>query len=263
LPDQTRSLAERQKPEIVLHSFKPPSGSDEDDMFAEVPSSSFSQQPILQADACGGTRAAPRSPRSPEETPDDSPRPQPGWQHSLGHHRPQELQPFQPPAIPQPIQTSGSGQAPSHPALPTSPLTTSAGHPAEHPSHGELEDGEIDEHNTPEAPVPWSQRPAHAVPQKKKTKKKNKKKQKQQLPLPTDDGTSLTRKQKKARGRQANRERQAACRRALDRLDSFEPTAEDDERLQSLTASPPPWVKDLEWTQAVLKRFAKICGGEA
>ncbi|KWU41270.1 hypothetical protein RHOSPDRAFT_37185 [Rhodotorula sp. JG-1b] len=236
-PDHTRSLAERQKTEIVLHSFKPPSGSDEDEMFAEAPSSSSSRQPILQADACGGTRAAPRSPMLPEETPDNPPLPQPGWQHSLGRHKPHELHPLQPPAIPQPIQTSGSdqldpGAISSHPALPTSPLSTSVGHPAAHSLNDDLEDGEIDEHTAPEAPVPPSQKPAQNAPQKKRTKKKNKKEQNQQPPLPTDDSSSLSRKQKKARARQAKRDRQTACRQALDRIDAFEPTAEDEERLQ-------------------------------
>ena len=236
-------------------------------MFAEAPSSSSSRQPILQADACGGTRAAPRSPMLPEETPDNPPLPQPGWQHSLGRHKPHELHPLQPPAIPQPIQTSGSdqldpGATPSHPALPTSPLSTSVGHPAAHSLNDDLEDGEIDEHTAPEAPVPPSQKPAQNAPQKKRTKKKNKKEQNQQPPLPTDDSSSLSRKQKKARARQAKRDRQTACRQALDRIDAFEPTAEDEERLQSLMATPPPWIKDLEWTQAILKRFAKICSGK-
>lgn len=268
LPDQTRSLAGRQKTEIVWHSFDTTLNPGEDDMFAEAPSSSSSQHPILKADACGGTRAAPRSPMLPEKTLDALTLPQSGWQHLLGRHKPHELQILQPPAIPQPVPTGGPdqldpGTTPSHPALPTCPPSTTAGHPAEHPLNDEREDEEIEENNTPEAPVPPPQQPAQTAPQKKKTKKKNKKEQNQQLPLPTDDGASLSRKQKKARARQAKRQRQAACRRALDRIDAFEPTAEDDERLQSLMANPPLWVEDLEGTQALLKRFAKICGGKA
>jgi hypothetical protein len=203
LPDQTHPRAGWQKVDIVWHSFKTPPGSDEEDIFAEASSPSTSQQPTLRADSVIGTRAAPRLPLSPEETPREPPLPLPGWQHLLGRHETHNLQPLQSLAIPQPIQTGASGQlnlcAP-HPALPTSPRSTSAGHPAEDPSLGELEDREIDEHKTHDAPVQSSQQPAQTEPQKKKRKKK-KKQQKQQLPLPANNGTDFTRKRKKARAR--------------------------------------------------------------
>ncbi|GAA5982432.1 hypothetical protein JCM10908_006644 [Rhodotorula pacifica] len=123
----------------------------------------------------------------------------------------------------------------------------------------DLEEGEIPESSAPASPLPLpstsSASPAPSIKprRKKRSKKRRQKKKKEAPPQPPrpprigPDGLTVTQRKKQRRLENATRRQQedAACQRALDKVDGLEPTAEeDDQRLQAMRTDSPVWVED-------------------
>lgn len=66
-------------------------------------------------------------------------------------------------------------------------------------------------------------------------------------PEPIQSTAGRSKSQRRREGRKRHEAENAACRRALDQVEVCEPTAEDEQRLQSLLEKPPLWVEDVEW----------------